>query len=130
MILHSDREGNDCIQKLWYHCIQILHLDIYSVYKANGHTSTMGNNPSLTDPFTPWTSKFGKNWRFWKMADSKKKRFSKSPILNINWNYIKIDKWDFLEANYNNWPVLYPQYSWFYNFCTPSSYVFQCHLLA
>ena len=31
MILHSDREGNDCIRKLQCHCIQILHSDIYSV---------------------------------------------------------------------------------------------------
>ena len=31
MILHSDQEGNDCLQKLQYHCIQILHSDIYSV---------------------------------------------------------------------------------------------------
>ena len=31
MILHSDREGNDCIQKLRCHCIQILHSDINSV---------------------------------------------------------------------------------------------------
>ena len=31
MILHSDREGNDCIQKLRCHCIQIMHSDIYSV---------------------------------------------------------------------------------------------------
>ena len=32
MILHSDREGNDCIRKLRCHCIQILHSDIYSVW--------------------------------------------------------------------------------------------------
>ena len=32
MILHSDCKGNDCIQKLRCHCIQILHSDIYSVY--------------------------------------------------------------------------------------------------
>ena len=32
MILHSDREGNDCIWKLRCHCIQIMHSDIYSVY--------------------------------------------------------------------------------------------------
>ena len=31
MILHSDREGNDCIRKLRCHCIQIMHSDIYSV---------------------------------------------------------------------------------------------------
>ena len=31
MILHLDQEGNDCIRKLRYHCIQILHSDIYSV---------------------------------------------------------------------------------------------------
>ena len=31
MILHSDQEGNDCIQKLRCHCIQIMHSDIYSV---------------------------------------------------------------------------------------------------
>ena len=31
MILHLDQEGNDCIRKLWCHCIQILHSDIYSV---------------------------------------------------------------------------------------------------
>ena len=30
MILHSDREGNDCIRKLRCHCIQIMHSDIYS----------------------------------------------------------------------------------------------------
>ena len=77
------------------------------MYKANGHTSTVGINPSLSNP---WTSKSGKTWRFWKMADSKKQGFSKSPIININWNYVKIDKWDFLEANYSNWPVFYPQY--------------------
>ena len=29
--LHWDREGNDCIRKLQWHCIQIMHLDIYSV---------------------------------------------------------------------------------------------------
>jgi hypothetical protein len=28
---HSDQEGNDCKWKLWCHCIQILHSDIYSV---------------------------------------------------------------------------------------------------
>ena len=33
MILHSDREGNDCIWKLQCHCIQILRSDIYSVLK-------------------------------------------------------------------------------------------------
>ena len=33
MILHSDREGNDCIRKLRCHCIQIMHSDIYSVCK-------------------------------------------------------------------------------------------------
>ena len=32
MILHSNWEGNDCIQKLRCHCIQILHSDICSVY--------------------------------------------------------------------------------------------------
>ena len=32
MILHSDREGNDCIWKLRCHCIQIMHSDNYSVY--------------------------------------------------------------------------------------------------
>ena len=31
MILHSDWDGNDCIQKLRCHCIQIMHSDIYSV---------------------------------------------------------------------------------------------------
>ena len=31
MILNSKRKGNDCIRKLRYHCIQILHSDIYSV---------------------------------------------------------------------------------------------------
>ena len=31
MILHSDREGNDCIRKLRCHCIQIMHSNIYSV---------------------------------------------------------------------------------------------------
>ena len=36
MILHWDREGNDCIWKLRCHCIQILHLDIYSVPKSEG----------------------------------------------------------------------------------------------
>ena len=30
MILHSDREGNDCIRKLRCHCIQIMHSDINS----------------------------------------------------------------------------------------------------
>ena len=32
MILHSEREGNDCIRKLRCHCIQILHSDINSVF--------------------------------------------------------------------------------------------------
>ena len=27
MILHSDREGNDCIRKLLCHCILIMHSD-------------------------------------------------------------------------------------------------------
>ena len=31
MILHADRNSNDCKLKLRCHCIQILHLDIYSV---------------------------------------------------------------------------------------------------
>ena len=31
MFLHSDQEGYDCIWKLWCHCIQILHSEIYSV---------------------------------------------------------------------------------------------------
>ena len=30
MILHSDREVNDCIRKLRCHCIQIMHSDNYS----------------------------------------------------------------------------------------------------
>ena len=37
MILHSDREGNDCIRKLRCHCIQILHSDIYSVKSSGFH---------------------------------------------------------------------------------------------
>ena len=32
MILHLDREGNDCIWKLQCHWIQILHSEICSVY--------------------------------------------------------------------------------------------------
>ena len=36
MILHSDQKGNDYIQELQCHCIQILHSDIYSdVYGVN-----------------------------------------------------------------------------------------------
>ena len=39
MILHSDREGNDCIWKLRCHCIQILHSKIYSVKSSRPHVS-------------------------------------------------------------------------------------------
>ena len=34
MFLHSDQEGYDCIWKLWCHCIQILHSEIYSAADA------------------------------------------------------------------------------------------------
>ena len=55
MILHSDREGNDCIRKLRCHCIQILHLDIYSA----GYTPyTVSNSRNPTTVFVLFTVNF------------------------------------------------------------------------
>ena len=48
MILHSDREGNDCIWKLQCHCIQILHSDIYSVWSmktCSRHQNSKASSP-------------------------------------------------------------------------------------
>ena len=41
MFLYSKHKGNDCIWKLQCHCIQILHLEIYSVEEW---VSTKQNN--------------------------------------------------------------------------------------
>ena len=50
MILHWDREGNDCIWKLQCHCIQIFYSDIYSVLITIAYSSEEGRFQKLLQP--------------------------------------------------------------------------------
>ena len=54
MILHLDREGDDCIRKLRCHCIQIMHSDIYSV----GILQNISISASLTKILIDWGGLF------------------------------------------------------------------------
>ena len=59
MILHSNREGNDCIRKLRCHCIQIMHSDIYSVQKVITGTPISVHQLSIFTGFLPRPSTNG-----------------------------------------------------------------------